>query len=184
MRYPALLAGLGLIALTAAPIVAQPAPPQLAYVQPVPPQTVQAVQDKLRQAGAYNGRIDGIWGTDSQAALERFQQSNQLQVTGQLNQATMATLGLDPGSVMTAPVAAAPPPPPPADRLQTASVRAIQARLRSLGFYNGAVDGVWGQGTAVAIENFQRGRGLQPDGQLGPATVTAMGLAPDALAYR
>ena len=126
MRYPALLAGLGLIALTAAPVVAQPAPPQLAYVQPVPPQTVQAVQDKLRQAGAYNGRIDGLWGTDSQAALERFQQSNQLQVTGQLNQATMATLGLDPGSVMTAPVAAAPHLP----RRRIASRRPRSARSR------------------------------------------------------
>jgi peptidoglycan hydrolase-like protein with peptidoglycan-binding domain len=63
-------------------------------------------------------------------------------------------------------------------------VRAVQARLRTLGFYGGAVDGVWGEGTQVAIENFQRGRGLQPDGQLGPSTSTAMGLAPDALAYR
>jgi peptidoglycan hydrolase-like protein with peptidoglycan-binding domain len=186
MRYPALLAaGLGLATLSTVPVAAQPAPPPLAFVQPVPAPTVQAVQDKLRQAGAYGGRIDGIWGADSQAALERFQQANQLQVTGQLNQATAATLGLDPGSFLTAPVAAVPPPPaPPVDHLLPASVRAVQARLGALGFYSGAVDGVWGQGTEVAIENFQRGRGLQPDGQLGPATVTAMGLAPDALAYR
>ncbi len=186
MRHHALLAaGIGLAALSALPAVAQPAPPALAYVQPVPAPTVQAVQDKLRQAGAYSGRIDGIWGADSQAALERFQQSNQLQVTGQLNQATVATLGLDPGSFLAAPVAAVrPPPPPSADHLLPASVRAVQARLRALGFYGGAVDGVWGQGTAIAIENFQRGRGLQPDGQLGPATVTAMGLVPDTLAYR
>ena len=97
----------------------------------------------------------------------------------------MATLGLDPGSFLAAPVAAVrPPPPPPADHLLPASVRAVQARLRALGFYSGAVDGVWGQGTAIAIENFQRVRGLQPDGQLGPATVIAMGLVPDTLAYR
>jgi len=31
-------------------------------------------------------------------------------------------------------------------------IPAIQARLRSLGFYNGAVDGVWGEGTQAAIE--------------------------------
>ena len=176
MRYPAILAGsLGLAALTGLRAVAQPAPPALAYVQPLPSAAVQNVQDRLRQAGVYTGRIDGIWGADSQASLERFQQAHQLQVTGQLNQATAATLGLDPNTLLVSPVA---------DHLLPTSVRAVQARLRALGFYGGAVDGVWGAGTEVAIENFQRGRGLQPDGQLGPATATAMGLTPEALAYR
>jgi peptidoglycan hydrolase-like protein with peptidoglycan-binding domain len=151
-------------------------------VQPLPTGSVLSVQDKLRQAGVYAGRIDGIWGADSQAALERFQQTKQLQVTGQLNQATAATLGLDPNALIVASAAA--PAPPPGDHLLPASVRAVQARLRTLGFYGGPVDGVWGEGTQVAIANFQRGRGLTPDGQLGPATVSAMGLTPGALAYR
>jgi peptidoglycan hydrolase-like protein with peptidoglycan-binding domain len=63
-------------------------------------------------------------------------------------------------------------------------VRAVQAQLRTLGFYRGAVDGVWGPGTEAALESFQRGRGRTPDGQLGPATVSALGLTPDALVYR
>jgi len=181
MRYPAILAG-GLAALICLPAAAQQTAPPLAYVQPLPTPAVQSVQDKLRQAGTYAGRIDGIWGADSQAALERYQQANQLQVTGQLNQATAATLGLDPNALLLMPAAA--PPPPPADHLMPASVRAVQSRLRTLGFYSGTVDGVWGDGTQLAVERFQRGRGLQPDGQLGPATVTALGLAPDMLAYR
>ena len=183
MRYPVIVAG-GLFAgtLVALPAGAQTAPP-LAYVQPVAPQAVQDVQSRLRQAGVYNGQIDGVWGADSQAALERYQQAHQLQVTGQLNQATAATLGLDPGTLVATP-AAIPAVPPPADRLLPGSVRAIQARLRSLGFYNGAVDGVWGEGTQAAIERFQQGRGLQPNGQLNPATVGAMGFGPDVLAYR
>jgi peptidoglycan hydrolase-like protein with peptidoglycan-binding domain len=185
MRYTAILAGgLGLAAAMALPAAAQQTLPALAYVQPLPGPSVQSVQDRLRQAGVYNGRIDGIWGADSQAALERFQQAHQLQVTGQLNQATAATLGLDPNALLATPVAVPAPPPPPVDHLLPTSVRAVQARLRTLGFYGGAVDGVWGEGTEVAIQNFQRGRGLQPDGQLGPATVTALGLAPEALAYR
>jgi peptidoglycan hydrolase-like protein with peptidoglycan-binding domain len=182
MRYPALVAGALLAGtmLTAPAMAQNPAP--LAYIQPLSQQSVQDVQNRLRQAGFYSGRIDGIWGADSQAALERFQQSHQLQVTGQLNQATAATLGLDPNALV---VASAPTPAlPPSDQLRPASVRAVQARLRALGFYGGPIDGVWGEGTQVAIENFQRGRGLQPDGQLGPATVNAMGLAPDVLAYR
>ena len=174
-------------ALSALPAGAQPAPPPLSYVQPVPAPAVQSVQDRLRQAGVYNGGIDGIWGADSQAALERFQQSHQLQVTGQLNQATVATLGMDPTMFAVTPTAAAaatPPQVPPPDHLMPASVRAVQSRLHTLGFYGGAVDGVWGEGTQVAIENFQRARSLQPDGQLGPSTITAMGLAPESLAYR
>ena len=186
MRNVILAAGALAGALSALPAMAQTAPPPLAYVQPLPPQSVQQVQDRLRQAGAYGGNIDGIWGSDSQAALERYQQSHQLQVTGQLNQATAATLGLDPGTLISAtPVGtAAAPVPQPADQLRPASVRAIQARLRALGFYGGAVDGVWGGSTQAAIERFQQGRGLQPNGQLNPATVAAMGLAPDALAWR
>ena len=185
MRYTAILAGgLGLAASFALPAAAQQTPPTLAYVQPLAGQSVQSVQDRLRQAGVYSGRIDGIWGADSQAALERFQQTNQLQVTGQLNQATAATLGLDPNTLVASSVAAQAPPPPPADHLLPASVRAVQSRLRTLGFYGGAADGVWGTGTAVAIERFQRARGLQPDGQLGPATVTALGLSPEVMAYR
>ena len=184
MRYPVTLAGSLLAGVFSVLPAAAQTPPPLAYVQPVVPQAVQDVQNRLRQAGVYSGQIDGIWGADSQAALERYQQSHQLQVTGQLNQATAATLGLDQSALLSAPAAMAAPVPPPGDQLRATSVQAIQARLRSLGFYSGAVDGVWGGGTQAAIERFQQGRGLQPNGQLNPATVAAMGLAPDVLTYR
>jgi peptidoglycan hydrolase-like protein with peptidoglycan-binding domain len=150
----------------------------------VPPAAVQVVQEHLRGAGAYGGAADGVWGPDSDAALQRFQASHQLQVTGQLNQATAAALGLDPAALLGPQQAALPPPVPPAETLRQSSVRTIQERLRSLGFYRGAVDGVWGQTTQRAIEQFQQNRGLQPNGQLTPATITAMGFAPDSLASR
>jgi peptidoglycan hydrolase-like protein with peptidoglycan-binding domain len=156
----------------------------LAYIQPVPPAAVQAVQEHLRSAGAYSGAADGVLGPDSVAALQRFQAGHQLQVTGQLNQATAAALGLDPAALLGPQQAALPPPVPLAETLRQSSVRTIQERLRNLGFYRGAVDGVWGQTTQRAIEQFQQNRGLQPNGQLTPATVTAMGLAPDSLTYR
>jgi peptidoglycan hydrolase-like protein with peptidoglycan-binding domain len=192
-RIAALAGGALLAATMVVPAQAQTTPP-LAYVQPLPQASVQAVQDRLRNAGSYTGQADGMWGPDSALALQRFQQTHQLQVTGQMNQATAATLGIDPGTLMASaqPVAAtsAVAPPvmapsvPPNDQLRPASVRAVQARLGSLGFYRGNVDGVWGQSTQSAIQSFQQGRGLQPNGQLNPATVSAMGLAPDAVAYR
>jgi peptidoglycan hydrolase-like protein with peptidoglycan-binding domain len=178
LGYGALLA-----ALLSASAIGQTAPP-LAYIQPVPPAAVKAVQDHLRMAGAYNGAADGVWGPDSNAALQRFQASHQLQVTGQLNQATVEALGLDPAGLLGIQQAAVPPPLPPAETLQPSSVRAIQERLRSLGFYRGAIDGVWGQSTESAVVQFQQNRGLQPNGQLDPATVNAMGLPPESLTYR
>ncbi len=37
--------------------------------------------------------------------------------------------------------------------------RAIQARLRAYGYYTGAIDGVWGPGTARAVEAYARDSG-------------------------
>ncbi|WP_187830362.1 peptidoglycan-binding domain-containing protein [Siccirubricoccus phaeus] len=176
IRTPTLaLAGL----LLAGPALAQQAP-SLLYTQPLAPAAVSAVQEKLRQAGSYAGRPDGIWGPDSQAALERFQMSRGLQANGQLNQATAATLGLAPSELLAAGPTAGPAPGTPAamapEPLSPRAVRNVQRRLRALGFYRGPVDGAWGAGTQSAIERFQQGRGLQATGQLNPATAAALGL--------
>ncbi len=188
MRWSgAILAGLLLAGPALAPAASAQSSSGLAYTQPLSPAAVTQVQERLRQVGAYTGRADGVWGPDSQAALERFQQSRGIQVSGQLNQATAATLGLNPADLVAvrpgtaaagadaAPAAAAP------GTLSRAAVRNVQARLRSLGFYRGEVDGAWGAGTQAAIERFQQGRGLQATGQLNPTTAQALGLDPNNL---
>jgi len=65
--------------------------------------------------------------------------------------------------------------------LRSSSVQVIQARLRDLNYDRGPVDGVWGANTQQAIASFQQGRGLQPNGQLNPMTVAALGLDPKIL---
>jgi N-acetylmuramoyl-L-alanine amidase len=176
-----ILAGL----LLAGQAAAQQAP-SLMYSQPLAPAAVTQVQERLRQAGVYSGRPDGVWGPDSQAALERFQQGRGLQVSGQLNQATAATLGISPSELLAAGPTAGPAPGTPAamatDPLSPAAVRNIQGRLRAMNFYRGPVDGAWGAGTQSAIERFQQGRGLQATGQVNPATAAALGLDPNNLA--
>jgi len=163
-----------------APGAAQTASPTLAYTQVLSPGAIVLVQERLRQAGAYAGQVDGIWGADSQAALERFQQTRGLQATGQLNQATAATLGLAPAELLAARAAPAPAPARAAavEPLSPALVRNVQQRLRGLGFYRGTADGLWGAGTQTAIERFQQGRGLQATGQINPATLQALGIDP------
>jgi peptidoglycan hydrolase-like protein with peptidoglycan-binding domain len=174
--------------LWAAPLIsgalAQTATP-LTYAQPLSPAGTMAVQQRLKQNNAYPGRADGIWGRDSAAALEQFQRSHGLQATGQLNQATVATLGLNPGELLAvapAGVPAAPATVAAVEPLAPEVVRSIQGRLRQLGFYTGQVDGIWGPAMQSSIERFQQGRGLQATGQLTPATATALGLDPNNLA--
>ncbi len=68
-----------------------------------------------------------------------------------------------------------PPDPPITERDVTAwSVRAVQARLRELGFDPGPVDGIRGPKTDAAVRAFQVSRGLVVDGIVGPKTTAAL----------
>lgn len=57
---------------------------------------------------------------------------------------------------------------------QGAAVTRLQQRLKSLGFYRGTVDGVFGSQTEQAVKQAQRHYGLEPDGIVGPATWAAI----------
>jgi peptidoglycan hydrolase-like protein with peptidoglycan-binding domain len=60
----------------------------------------------------------------------------------------------------------------------------LQARLRQLGFYTGAVDGVWGAGSLSSFEAFQQAHGLPADGRLTAASVSALGIDPASMQPR
>jgi len=68
--------------------------------------------------------------------------------------------------------------------LSASAVEDVQGRLQQLGYYNGPIDGVWGDNTREAVEHFQNARHLAVSGALNQATVTAMGLDPDRLMAR
>ena len=59
-----------------------------------------------------------------------------------------------------------------------ATVTEIQTRLKNWGYYFGAVDGVYGGQTEQAVRYFQRRNGLAVDGQVGNATLAALGITP------
>ena len=75
-----------------APAPSAPSPPPV----PLSPNDVRALQARLAQAGAYRGRVDGVWGGRSQQALMRFQQMQGLPVTGRIDATTVQALGFDP----------------------------------------------------------------------------------------
>lgn len=55
-------------------------------------------------------------------------------------------------------------------------VIAIQTKLKSWGYYNGSIDGVYGYQTYRAVRYFQSKNGLAVDGVAGSATLVAMGI--------
>lgn len=55
-------------------------------------------------------------------------------------------------------------------------VSEMQSRLKEWGYYSGEVDGIFGSETEEAVKAFQRKNGLEADGRVGPATLTALGL--------
>ena len=59
-------------------------------------------------------------------------------------------------------------------------VRSIQSKLKSLGFYGGAVDGIYGTGTQKAVRAFQKSVGLTADGIAGQKTLLYLGLGSSA----
>lgn len=59
---------------------------------------------------------------------------------------------------------------------QGTEVKQIQTRLKSWGYYKGALDGIFGSATKKAVQYFQRKNGLSADGVAGSATLAALGL--------
>ena len=55
-------------------------------------------------------------------------------------------------------------------------VKEVQRRLKQWGYYDGAIDGIYGRGTVEAVKKFQRKNGLTPDGIAGRATYVALGM--------
>ena len=58
-----------------------------------------------------------------------------------------------------------------------ATVRAVQQALNERGYNAGAVDGQWGATTQDAVKRFQRASGLAETGELGPSTLSALGVS-------
>lgn len=55
-------------------------------------------------------------------------------------------------------------------------VRRIQQKLKSMGYYTGSVDGIYGTQTQSAVKKFQRDNGLTVDGIAGPKTLSYLGI--------
>src|SRR5689334_11969213 len=139
-------------------------PPPARHVTAASPE-VRVAQNRLHKLGYYNGPIDGIWGPDTAGAVDRFQRFRGIPETGRLDETTRISLR----ETM------------PANPLQPSVIQSVQERLQTVGFYSGPHDGIWGPETQSALRAFQRSRSLDANGELTPATASALGLNPNDL---
>ncbi len=93
---------------------AMSAPAPIAAEAPeVSPRMLKRVQTALRGEGLYAGRVDGVWGPQTQGAIRGYQQSHNLTANGEIDSATLASLRIAsadsaPMAPMATPVAANP----------------------------------------------------------------------------
>ena len=59
-------------------------------------------------------------------------------------------------------------------QMSQAEVRQLQERLKEIGYYDGALDGIYGPNTAEAVREYQRGQGLPVTGRLDQETAQAL----------
>ena len=59
---------------------------------------------------------------------------------------------------------------------RSSAVRAVQRKLKALGFYYGWPDGIFGEGTQRAVDAARKAYGLSPTGQVDWALYQALGL--------
>ena len=129
---------------------------------------VKTLQRALKNRGYYSGSIDGKYGSSTVAAVTAFQQRNGLRVDGTAGPTTQTALygtgALDAVDASTL---------RPGDT--GIEVRNAQYTLYQLGYYDGTVDGVYGDTTQDAVRAFQIRNGVTPvDGIAGQKTLQVL----------
>ena len=128
---------------------------------------VRDLQERLTHCGC-TVTLDGFFGEETLAAVREFQTRRGLRVDGICGVETWGALIESSYAIgdrllyMRAPM------------LRGDDVSELQRRLNALGFDAGREDGILGPHTEGALRQFQRERGLEPDGVCGPATITAL----------
>lgn len=120
---------------------------------------VALVQLMLNEKGYSCGSADGIFGTKTKNAVEKYQKAKGLSVDGIVGNNTYAKLFTD-------------------CLLKRGSrgelVKALQTRLNEQGYKAGAADSIFGRNTEQAVKALQSVAGITVDGKVGQNTWTAL----------
>ena len=129
--------------------------------------SVMNLQKLLADRGFYNGVVDGVMGSQTRAAIISAQKTYNLTPDGVAGSQTLAALESDGTKTSVTPISTP-------SLTKIAEVSNLQELLGRRGFYNGAVDGLMGPQTRLAIVAAQRNYGLVTDGIAGSQTYAAL----------
>ena len=122
-------------------------------------EVVELVQRMLNEKGYACGSADGIFGTKTKNAVEKYQKAKGLSADGIVGNNTYAKLFTD-------------------CLLKRGSrgelVKALQTRLNEQGYGAGSADSIFGSNTEKAVKALQSAAGITVDGKVGQNTWTAL----------
>ena len=128
---------------------------------------VAHVQLLLMDAGiAVSGGADGIFGPGTEAAVKQYQRDRGLPASGVVDEPTAIMMGLRPATAILA------------QGSHGARVSVVQTQLLAVGItVRGGADGIFGPGTAKAVQTFQGSRSLAASGVIDAATAAILAAA-------
>ncbi len=140
---------------------------------------VRAMQSRLITLKYLTGTADGIFGTQTAAAVTSFQRTNNLGADGIAGDQTISVLYSAGAKAYTQPQE---PAPQPGSTQKVALeigdtgsvVAAMQLKLIALRYLTGSADGMFGPSTFLAVKTFQEKNKLEADGIAGSLTLAKL----------
>ncbi len=130
------------------------------------------LQQLLRINNYFPASITGVYGPDTVNSVTVFQKENNLEITGTVTEETWEYLYkiTNPASknksVLNKPILEV--------GIAGQEVKEVQSILKSLGYYNGSIDGQFDEEVYESVAAFQFVNKLVPDGIVGPNTWSAL----------
>lgn len=126
---------------------------------------VTKLQKELKKLGYFSGSITGYYGSQTQAAVKKFQDKKGISTTGTFGpQTTKALYGAGTSARSAAGKAQS--------TAAKETLKKAQAILQKLGLYKGKIDGMQGKLTTAAVKEFQKKYGMKSTGVIDKTTET------------
>ena len=164
---------------------------------------VKKLQQALNILGYYDGKIDGIYGDGTTKAVTQYQKDEGLEADGYAGTSTVTSIfgscnktsmttqpepGSDASSSSGSSSSSSSSKYPTVSSISEigsapgtsregdsgSNVVKLQQALECLGYYDGAIDGVYGAGTVAAVKQFQKKRNMKDDGIAGTSTIRVL----------